>query len=79
VLVQSASKAKNTAFKARFHSFKGRVGSKKALIAAAAQLRTVYRMLKAELSAKTSPPTTGKARRGEKGCLGFFSQPSHQA
>ena len=50
VLVQAASaaaKAKNSSFKARYHSLKGRIGPKKALIAvAAAQLRTVYHMLK---------------------------------
>jgi transposase len=50
VLVQAAlaaSKAKGSSFKARYHSLRGRVGPKKAIIAvAAALLRTVYHMLK---------------------------------
>jgi hypothetical protein len=43
----AASKAKSSSFKARYHSLRGRIGPKKALIAAvAAQLRTVHHMLK---------------------------------
>ena len=50
VLVQAASaaaKAKKSSFKARYHTLRGRIGPKKAVIAvAAALLRTVYHMLK---------------------------------
>jgi transposase len=50
VLVQAASaatKVRNSSFRARYHSLRGRIGPKKAIIAvAAAQLRTVYHMLK---------------------------------
>ena len=50
VLVQSALAAgrkKNSSFKARYHSLKGRIGPKKAAIAVAANLlRVVYHMLK---------------------------------
>jgi len=50
VLLQAAlaaAKVKNSSFKARYHSLKGRIGPKKAAIAvAAALLRTAYHMLK---------------------------------
>lgn len=50
VLLQAAlaaAKVKNSSFRARYHSLKGRIGPKKAAIAvAAALLRTVYHMLK---------------------------------
>ena len=50
LLVQSAlaaSRKKNSSFKSRYHSLKGRIGPKKAAIAVAANLlRVVYHMLK---------------------------------
>jgi transposase len=50
VLVQSAlaaSRKKNSSFKTRYHSLKGRIGPKKAAVAVAANLlRVVYHMLK---------------------------------
>ena len=70
VLVQAASaasKAKNSSFKARYHSLKGRIGPKKALIAvAAAQLRTVYHMLKDGTFYKDLGPDYRKPRNPQR-------------
>ena len=70
VLVQAASaasKAKNSSFKARYHSLKGRIGPKKALIAvAAAQLRTVYHLLKDGTFYKDLGPDYRKPRNPQR-------------